>query len=110
MPVTNVNGRQRLISSVSSGISATAIRTHIGSAVAHAQSMISPSLSQGVYRSLSQRECLRALSSWSATLQQNKQQKKEGEMKAFEFVLMNILKARTRALQKRMLHFKGLLK
>ena len=36
------------------------------------------------------KECLRALSSWSATLQQNKQHKKEGEMKAFEFVLMNI--------------------
>ena len=50
----------------------------------------SHSASQGVCRSLSQREWLRALSSWSATPQQSKQWKKEREMKSFEFVLMNI--------------------
>ena len=44
-----------------------AIRTHIGSTICCAQSMISHSASQGVYRRLDQRECLRAPSSGSVT-------------------------------------------
>ena len=46
MTVNDVNGRQQLLMSlVSSGISAVAIRTHIGSEVAHSQSIISHAFS-----------------------------------------------------------------
>ena len=75
-----------------SGLSTANIRNRIGSAIAHARSIITSSASTGVYSRLSQRERLRASTSAAIVNQPTSKRKKKDtspSKKAFEFVLVN---------------------